>query len=81
MTRFHNVNGINIPFTPEEEAERDAEEAAWAAGQSSREILEQIKALEATVTPRRLREAVRDSGKAWLDNVDNQIAALRSQLS
>ena len=39
----------------------------------------QIAALEATVTPRRMREAVRGSGKAWLDSVDDQINALRSQ--
>jgi hypothetical protein len=31
MPRFHATAQGNIPFTPEEEAERDAEEAAWAA--------------------------------------------------
>jgi hypothetical protein len=30
MTRYHTTAEGNIPFTPEEEAERDAEEMAWA---------------------------------------------------
>jgi hypothetical protein len=28
MTRHHNINGNIVPFTAEEEAQRDAEEAA-----------------------------------------------------
>lgn len=44
-------------------------------------ILAQIATLEATITNRRLREAaLSDSGKAWLADVDAQIAALRAQL-
>lgn len=43
-------------------------------------ILKQIADLEATVTQRRLREAIRGNGKAWMDALDDQIAALRSQL-
>ena len=40
----------------------------------------QIAALEATMTPRRVREAtVTDAGKAWLVGLDAQIAALRAQ--
>ena len=31
MARHHNINGNIVPFTAEEEATRDAEEAAWAA--------------------------------------------------
>ena len=27
MTRYKNINGVRIQFTPEEEAQRDAEEA------------------------------------------------------
>lgn len=30
MARFKLVNGIQVPFTPDEEAARDAEELAWA---------------------------------------------------
>ena len=32
------VDGVRIDFTPEEEAARDAEEAAWAAGAFDRAI-------------------------------------------
>ena len=38
MARHKIVNGVRIEFTPEEEAARDAEEAAWAAGQFDRDI-------------------------------------------
>ena len=40
-----------------------------------------INALESTVTNRRLREAaLTDEGKAWLQNVDDDIAVLRASL-
>ena len=29
MPRHHNINGVQVPFTAEEEAQRDAEEQAW----------------------------------------------------
>jgi len=32
------VNGVRVDFTPEEEAARDAEEAAWEAGAFDRAI-------------------------------------------
>ena len=31
MPRHHMIDGAQVPFTAEEEAARDAEEAAWAA--------------------------------------------------
>ena len=40
MARHKIVNGVRIDFTPEEETARDAEEAAWAAGQFDRDISE-----------------------------------------
>ena len=40
MTRFHSIDGIKIPFTPEEEAEWDAKEAEWAAGANDRAAAE-----------------------------------------
>ena len=36
MTRHHATAAGNVPFTAEEETERDAEEAAWAAGADDR---------------------------------------------
>ena len=38
MARHKMVDGVRIQFTPEEEAARDAEEAAWDAGQFDRDI-------------------------------------------
>ena len=38
MTRHHLINGIEVPFTAEEEAARDAEEAAWSAGAFDRAL-------------------------------------------
>ena len=32
MARHHNINGVQVPFTAEEEAQRDAEELAYANG-------------------------------------------------
>ena len=32
MARHHNINGVQVPFTAEEEAQRDAEETAWTNG-------------------------------------------------
>lgn len=36
MTRYHATADGNVAFTAEEEAARDAEEAAWAAGANDR---------------------------------------------
>jgi hypothetical protein len=38
MTRHHNINGNIVPFTAEEEAQRDAEEAAWNNGAFDRSM-------------------------------------------
>ena len=32
MARHHNINGVQVPFTAEEEAQRDAEEQAYSNG-------------------------------------------------
>ena len=39
MARHKMVDGVRIQFTPEEEAARDAEEAAWAAGAFDRAMV------------------------------------------
>lgn len=45
-------------------------------------IKQMIANLEATITPRRMREAMlTDAGKAWLTDIDTHIASLRSQLA
>ena len=40
MPRYHNINGVKVQFTAEEETARDAEEKAWADGQLNRDLLE-----------------------------------------
>jgi hypothetical protein len=40
MSRFHATPEGNIPFTTQEEEQRDAQEAAWAAGEDSRKAVE-----------------------------------------
>ena len=38
MPRFHNVNGVRIQFTAEEEVARDLEEQAWRDGLFERKL-------------------------------------------
>ena len=47
MTRYHNINGQSVQFTPQEEAARDEEEAAWAAGAATRQAAEVRKERDA----------------------------------
>ena len=50
------INGVQVPFTVERQAERDAEVAEAVAEQAIRVITTEIFRLEAAMTPRRLRE-------------------------
>jgi hypothetical protein len=70
------------PFTAEEEAARDAEEAAWTAGQTARDALVEIERLEAFITPRRLREALLGNAEAiaFIQGVEDDIAIERAKL-
>jgi hypothetical protein len=43
MTRHHNINGNIVPFTAEEEAARDAEEAQAATDAAARQEAEDAK--------------------------------------
>ena len=38
MPRYHNINGVKVQFTAEEETNRDAEEQAWADGAFDRSV-------------------------------------------
>jgi polyhydroxyalkanoate synthesis regulator phasin len=50
--------------------------------QTSAPLLLQIESLEQKITPRRLREAVlNEEGRTWLETLEAQISALRSQLN
>lgn len=75
------VDGKAVAFTAEEEAERDAEEQAWAAGAVKRDALRKIAQLEASITERRKREAIlTQSGRDWLVSVEAMISAERGKL-
>lgn len=38
MPRYHNINGVKVQFTAEEETARDAEELAWNNGAFDRSM-------------------------------------------
>jgi len=40
MPRYHNINGVKVQFTAEEETARDAEEKAWSDNKLNRDLLE-----------------------------------------
>lgn len=85
--RHHMTADGPIPFTPEEEAARDIEEAAWLAqrdvAESNRAVSQAIDAIEQiTGYTRRQREFIlavsTDHGlKQALETDDEKIAALR----
>jgi hypothetical protein len=78
MTRMKNVDGVNIPFTAEEETAKDAENAAWAAGKTARNAQAEINRLENQITSRRIREAFSDP--TWMNAQEALIAAERAKL-
>jgi hypothetical protein len=79
----HNAQEAIVDCDPSEEATVRSVIEAHVANTAKREhnagIDKQIAALEARVTPRRMREAVTGPGKVWLDDLDDQIAVLRAQ--
>ena len=78
MTRMKNVDGVNIPFTAEEETAKDAENAVWAAGKTARNAQAEINLLENQITSRRIREAFSDP--TWMNAQEALIAAERAKL-
>jgi hypothetical protein len=80
MSNFHATSEGNIPFTLEEEIQWAAEQALFAQEQPKILIKSKIAALEATITPRRTREAILAIDTVWLADVELQIQELRGQL-
>jgi hypothetical protein len=68
-------------WTQEEIAAAAAQHEATKVEMAIFEIQNQIRSLEATVTPRRLRDAILGTDNGWLANVETQIDALRAQLN
>ena len=85
MARYHMVNGVNEPFTSDEETFKDTEEAAWLLKNPVRseaylEAEAQIEKLESSITSRRYREAIAGTDDGWLANQENLIAVERGKL-
>tara|TARA_R110000823_G_scaffold73149_2_gene168381 strand:- start:1014 stop:1256 length:243 start_codon:yes stop_codon:yes gene_type:complete len=80
MERTKIVDGVEVALTSAEETARDVEEKAWADGATTRNALAEIQRLESSVTPRRIREMTTDSGKQWVNNVEELIAIERGKL-
>lgn len=80
MARTKIVDGVEVALTSAEETARDTEEKAWADGATKRNALAEIHRLESSVTPRRIREMTTDSGKQWVNNVEELIAIERGKL-
>ena len=74
------VNGELVDLTPEEEAQREADYLAEQAHIEANRVLNEIIALEATITPRRTREAILGTDNGWLTDIELQIQELRGQL-
>tara|TARA_R110002153_G_scaffold269618_3_gene435340 strand:+ start:529 stop:807 length:279 start_codon:yes stop_codon:yes gene_type:complete len=50
MARFHNIDGVLVQFTSEEETDSDAKEAAWAAGANDRAAVQVREERDALLT-------------------------------
>lgn len=56
------------------------DEAAYLENKRVAKIKDDIATLEATITPRRTREAILGMDNGWLTDMDSMIQALRAQL-
>lgn len=82
MNDVNLIDGVEVPLTDAEQAEKDAKEAAALAAQPNALIKQQIVDLEATITERRRDEAILGQDTTgWLANVRLQITALRERLT
>jgi hypothetical protein len=80
MSNHHATMEGKVLFTEEEEIEWAAAQALFALEQPKILIKSKIAALEATITPRRTREAILAIDTTWLADVELQIQELREQL-
>ena len=76
-----NPSDIAVPQRPDYTYTWDGQAWQPSAATHNVPILAQIADLESSVTDRRKREAIlTDAGRAWLADVDAQIAVLRGTL-
>lgn len=77
-SRFENALPAGCVQISDEEATRLQQPTPLNANEL---ILSQIAGLEASVTDRRIREAVLGIDHGWLKGINDQISALRAQLT
>ena len=73
MARFHQINGELVQFSAEEEIQRDAEIAAWVAGENDR-------AMEALRQERNAKLAASDWRGISDNNMSDSWKTYRQQL-
>lgn len=74
------VNGKLIDLTLEEEAQRQADYLEYQVQIEANRVLNEILALESSITPRRTREAILGTDNGLLADIESQIETLRSRL-
>lgn len=52
------IDGVAVPFTPEEETARDAEEAQYLAEKPMNDWLDQMNASDSSMLPRTLEDLI-----------------------
>lgn len=80
IKHYHATAEGNIPFTEEEEIEWTAQQTLFLQEQPKILIKSKISTLEASITPRRQREAILGIDTTWLADIELQISELRGQL-
>ena len=75
---IYTWNFVNIPMPTAEDLA--VCEATVLAKQAKEAKLTQIAALEAQITPRRIREAVLSGDNSFIADIDAQIAAIRATI-
>ena len=66
MPRNHKIDGVQVPITPDEESERDAQEERWLVKHAARDTKSarraalRVKLMDDTITDAEIREWLRN---------------------
>lgn len=72
---YYEYDGVDIP-----EWAKDMQPCPLRQNSTIGGVASQIAKLEASITPRRMRESILGIDNGWMANVDAQIATLRLKL-
>jgi len=88
MTTYHHHVNVQtgektkVAVSPEEETAIEARKISFVADKPKRDAMVEISRLEATVTPRRIRDATTSvEGETWLADIESKIAIERVKLN